>query len=92
MATKRYYAVRAFREPGVPELPEDRIVGGFSFSAGDAAKAYATIYLAGYDVLPPRFIRVVDTKSHGLHALWSAEAVNQTTRMGARISIKELNA
>ena len=56
----------------------------------DAAKNYATLYLPGYTVLTPQYVKVQVTEKHGLHTLWKAEAVNQEMQHGVIVWIREL--
>jgi len=70
--------------------PVDTLTGGWMVGPHDAAKNYATLYMPGYTVLTPQYVKVQDTKKHGLHTLWKAEAVNQETQHGVIVWIREL--
>ena len=83
---QRHYTIKATLD----DAPEDTLTGGWMVGPHDAAKNYAALYLPGYTVLPPQYVKVQDTEKHGLHTLWKAEAVNQETQHGVTVWIREL--
>lgn len=70
--------------------PEDTLTGGWAFCPHDAVKNYGTLYLPGYTVLPPTYVKVQDTERYGVHTLWKAEAINQETQTGVVLWVREL--
>ncbi len=83
---QRHYTIKATLD----DAPEDTLTGNWALDPHDAAKNYATLYMPGYTVLTPQYVKVQDTKKHGLHTLWKAEAVNQETQHGVIVWIREL--
>ena len=83
---QRHYTIKATLD----DAPEDTLTGNWALGPHDAAKNYATLYMPGYTVLTPQYVKVQVTEKHGLHTLWKAEAVNQETQHGAIVWIREL--
>ena len=83
---QRRYTITATLD-GAPEIT---MTGGWMVGPQDAAKSYADLYMQGYEVLTPQYVKVQDTEKYGLHTLWKAQAVNQETQRGVIVWIREL--